>query len=99
MGGHMWVKRQADRGSTFHYTINSAVVAAGKAPAAPIETLPLAGIRTLIVDDNAASCRVLAEIVESGGIRPEMASDATQALSLLATAAHKQNAVPTDSAR
>ena len=76
MEGRIWVESQCGQGSCFHFTMKTRVLTAEDAKATP----NLAGVRTLIVDDNALNLAMLAEMVAAKGIRPVLASGAEQAL-------------------
>jgi signal transduction histidine kinase/CheY-like chemotaxis protein len=85
MGGNMWVESEMGHGSQFHFTVqltapeNSAVV-----PAAPPEIL--AGVKALIVDDNATNRRILEGLLHRWGMKPTSVLGGEQALAHLAAA-------------
>ena len=85
MGGKMWAESVPGKGSTFHFTANFHAE-----PQAARETRrpKLADLRVLIVDDNAASRRALAEQTTKWGMISETAETVQQALELIRRGAH-----------
>ena len=86
MDGRIWVDSEAGRGSRFHFTVKLGL-AAGE-PEEPVspEPVSLHGLRVLAVDDNATNRRILEEVLQSWQMRPTIARDAVEALSLLRAA-------------
>jgi signal transduction histidine kinase/HPt (histidine-containing phosphotransfer) domain-containing protein len=80
MGGKMWAESVPGQGSTFHFTAN---FKAEPQAAREIRQPKLADLRVLIVDDNTASRRTLAEQVAKWGMIPETAETSHQALELV----------------
>ena len=80
MGGKMWAESVPGKGSTFHFTAN---FQAEPQAAREIRHSKLADLQVLIVDDNAASRRALAEQTTKWGMVSETAEMAGQALELI----------------
>jgi two-component system sensor histidine kinase/response regulator len=63
MGGRIGVESRAGTGSRFHFCVPLEV---GAQPAAPLPSLaPLAGLRVLVADDNAASREITSDYLQS----------------------------------
>jgi PAS domain S-box-containing protein len=77
MGGRLQVESQPGEGSTFHFEIDVRS-GSGHLPVAPMEPTVV-----LVVDDNAASLRVLGETLRSWGIDAHPVSNAAEALEAL----------------
>ena len=80
MGGKMWAESAAGQGSTFHFTANFQVE---PQPARESRRPKLADLRILIVDDNAASRKMIAEKTAKWGMSPETAENSQQALAAI----------------
>jgi signal transduction histidine kinase/CheY-like chemotaxis protein/ligand-binding sensor domain-containing protein len=85
MGGQIWVESEPGRGSRFHFTAQ-AQVGNGAAPLKPAPMAELAGLRALVVDDNATNRHILADLLERRGIVPTLAGGSAEATALLAQA-------------
>jgi PAS domain S-box-containing protein len=77
MGGTMWVDTEPGLGSTFQFTLLADAAAAVESPGVPPPLL--AGRRVLIVEDNAASRRILRRLLEEWGMQVDVAVDAMAA--------------------
>ncbi len=88
MGGQIGVVSEVGVGSTFWFEV-TLIAGTGKpaAPRAPLETL--AGLRVLVVDDNATNRLILAKQLSAWGMRPDAVADARSALQSLRAAARQ----------
>lgn len=66
MQGRLWVESEPGHGSTFHLT---ARIERDCLVPEPVEDTALAGLRVLIIDDNATNCFILREMVQRWGMR------------------------------
>jgi PAS domain S-box-containing protein len=85
MGGAVGVTSRQGHGSTFWFTLP--VELGVEAPRAVDNVASLAGLRVLVVDDNAINQRVLAEYLAAWKVRYQVASSGPEALALMRQAA------------
>ena len=87
MGGRAWVESEVGRGSTFHFSARLGL-AEGPAQALPMAQLRhLAGLPTLVVDDNATSRKILEEMLAGWDMIPTAVSGGSAALTEMSRAA------------
>ena len=85
MGGKVWADSVPGAGSTFHATARFAIAAAA---ADEPEAMNLAGLRVLVVDDNAINCRYFEKTLKRWRMNPTITNDGPSALAALAAAAN-----------
>jgi two-component system, sensor histidine kinase and response regulator len=83
MGGSIRVESTPGKGSRFHFTTSVGLVRKGFAECSPAGGVSLEGVSAVVVDDNPTNLRILGELLRSWGMRPEMATSAKQALTLI----------------
>jgi two-component system sensor histidine kinase/response regulator len=86
MGGHIELKSEVDRGSSFHFNLALKPVT-GQSSDVPVAGAELLrGMRVLVVDDNATQRRVLAELLADWQLDCETAAGGAAALAALSSA-------------
>lgn len=83
MGGQIWVGSEVERGSLFSFTAKCAMHAQPPAVTPPVQWELLAGLRTLIVDDNATNRLIVREALIGWGIPAIEVSGGEEALAEL----------------
>jgi signal transduction histidine kinase/DNA-binding response OmpR family regulator len=85
MGGTIAVESAPGRGSTFRFEARFGVGTSAEAHAAPVSSL--AGLRVLVVDDNATHRRILEETLRQWAMRPTSVGSGEEGLTAIAAAA------------
>lgn len=85
MDGRIWVESVAGRGSTFHFHARFGLQSEPM-PRRMFRADELAGVRALVVDDNAAAREILSMMARSFGLEVDVAENGRQALEMLAAA-------------
>ena len=88
MGGNLWVESTAGEGSTFHFTVTTAVAPIAQPAFLNSEQPILAGKRVLLVDDNETNLKILAQQTKSWEMIPTAVSSGEEALALLKNGEH-----------
>jgi len=78
MGGAVGFESVLDQGSTFWLEIDALACAAPTEAAAEDETPPFAGLRVLLVEDNATNRLIAGRMLEAMGARVALAEDGVQ---------------------
>lgn len=92
MNGKIWVESQVGDGSTFHFLAKFAVADDADIHAASSIYPPmLAGLRVLIVDDNATNRRILSEILTNWKMQPVTVASVGDAIAELRKKAEQSN--------
>jgi two-component system sensor histidine kinase/response regulator len=83
MGGEIGVRSGVDRGSTFWFEVRLEPVADAAPTLTRLPRMNLAGLRALIVDDNASSREILQQHLHSWGVEVVSADSGAAALAAL----------------
>ena len=87
MGGALQVRSEVGKGSEFSFTIDVLVEPGVPAPLPSPASVPLAGLKMLIVDDNQSNRRIVREMLAAVGVEVTEAAGADEGLGALRRAA------------
>ncbi len=83
MDGQISVTSEPDQGSTFHFNARFGRAEQDSVPPASVSPVDMAGLRVLVVDDNATNRRILEQMLRAWRIEPTVAESAERAFELL----------------
>jgi len=89
MHGRIWVESEPGKGSAFHFTATLGV-ASESVQTGPVDAVSLDGVRVLVVDDNLTNRRILADMLQSWGMRPSPVASAPEALAHMRRGAERE---------
>ena len=95
MGGRVWVESELGKGSQFHFVGRFGIAASGASDAVAPDPSAVAGLRVLVVDDNADEPpHPRGDAHQTWGMRPSCEDRAEAALAALRAALDERRSVP-----
>jgi len=83
MGGRIWLESEVNQGSRFHCNVKLGLVKGRQQPPPPLMKVNLRDTPVLVIDDNAASRRNLATMLEGWSMRPRLAESGQEGLAAM----------------
>jgi len=87
MQGRIWIESKTGEGTTFHFTARIGVQDTPAPSVQHADPRDLAGLRALVVDDNAINRRMLRDMLTNWRIKPNVAATGADAFAEMARAA------------
>ncbi len=94
MGGHLWVKSDPGKGSSFFFELPFGLAPQQEKPAHAGPIPSLENLPVLIVDDNPTNRHILQDMLGNWGMKPTLADSGPAALALLQAAAQAGKPFP-----
>jgi two-component system, sensor histidine kinase and response regulator len=86
MNGRVWIESAVGQGTRFYFTASLELCSDAPPERPKVKRDVLAGMRTLVVDDNATNRRILNEVLTSWDLAPTACASAAEALAQLRAA-------------
>jgi CheY-like chemotaxis protein len=88
MGGTITLESQSGIGSTFSFDVEMQLPARISSALSDYDLAPLSGKRALIVDDHPLTCQILADLLQSWGMRAEFSGSMSDAVAAILATGH-----------